>query len=70
MFGFGFLLVPFYEKICEVTGLRNIAQADEVRNTQVAVNRKRAHRVRLEPAQPAMDVQAARCPWSRCIPAK
>ena len=30
MFGFGFLLVPFYEKICEVTGLRNIAQADEV----------------------------------------
>ena len=24
MFGFGYALVPFYEKICEVTGLRNI----------------------------------------------
>jgi cytochrome c oxidase assembly protein subunit 11 len=35
MFGFGYALVPFYEKICEVTGLRNIARADEVANTQV-----------------------------------
>lgn len=36
MFGFGFLLVPFYEKICEVTGINNILQADEApRNTQV-----------------------------------
>jgi cytochrome c oxidase assembly protein subunit 11 len=39
MFGFGFLLVPFYEKICEVTGLRNIAQADAVANTQVDASR-------------------------------
>jgi len=39
MFGFGFLLVPFYEKICEVTGLRNIAQPDEVKNTQVVATR-------------------------------
>jgi len=35
MFGFGYALVPFYEKICEVTGLRNIARADDVANTQV-----------------------------------
>jgi cytochrome c oxidase assembly protein subunit 11 len=28
MFGFGFALVPFYEKICEVTGLNNLLQAD------------------------------------------
>ena len=35
MFGFGYALVPFYEKICEVTGLRDIARADEVANTQV-----------------------------------
>ena len=28
MFGFGYLLVPFYERICEVTGLRDIARAD------------------------------------------
>jgi NAD(P)-dependent dehydrogenase (short-subunit alcohol dehydrogenase family) len=25
MFGFGYALVPFYEKICEATGLRNLA---------------------------------------------
>lgn len=36
MFGFGFLLVPFYEKICEVTGINNLLQAAETpRNTQV-----------------------------------
>lgn len=28
MFVFGFALVPFYEKICEVTGLNNLLQAD------------------------------------------
>ena len=28
MFGFGFALVPFYEKICEVTGINNLLQAD------------------------------------------
>ena len=55
MFGFGFLLVPFYEKICEVTGLRNIAQADEVRNTQVAVNRS----VRIE-----FDSNLRNLPWT------
>jgi cytochrome c oxidase assembly protein subunit 11 len=35
MFGFGYALVPFYDKICEAAGLRNIATADEIRNTQV-----------------------------------
>jgi cytochrome c oxidase assembly protein subunit 11 len=44
MFGFGFLLVPFYEQICEVTGLRNIAQPDAVENTQVVTTRT----IRLE----------------------
>jgi cytochrome c oxidase assembly protein subunit 11 len=39
MFGFGYALVPFYEKICEVTGLRNIDQADKVTNTQVDATR-------------------------------
>lgn len=46
MFGFGFLLVPLYEKICEVTGIRNIAKADEVVNTQV--DRSRALRIELD----------------------
>jgi cytochrome c oxidase assembly protein subunit 11 len=41
MFGFGFALVPFYEKICEVTGIRNVFQPDAVvaRNTQVDTTR-------------------------------
>ena len=35
MFGFGYALVPFYEKICQVTGLRDLDRPDVVRNTQV-----------------------------------
>ncbi|MCB1940094.1 MAG: cytochrome c oxidase assembly protein [Rhodocyclaceae bacterium] len=40
MFGFGFALVPFYEAICQVTGLRNILQPDVVENTQVDATRQ------------------------------
>jgi cytochrome c oxidase assembly protein subunit 11 len=54
MFGFGYALVPFYEKICEVTGLRNIAQADTVRNTQVDTTRE----VRIE-----FDSNIRKLPW-------
>ena len=54
MFGFGYALVPFYEKICEVTGLRNIAQADEVVNTQVDATRD----VRIE-----LDSNVRKLPW-------
>lgn len=41
MFGFGFALVPFYDKICEVAGLRNVFKADEAlaANTQVDSSR-------------------------------
>ena len=39
MFGFGFAMVPFYKKLCEVTGLNNIAKADEVSSTQVDTGR-------------------------------
>lgn len=35
MFGFGFALVPFYKKICEVTGINDIQKPDSVLNTQV-----------------------------------
>jgi len=54
MFGFGYALVPFYEKICEVTGLRNIARADAVRNTQVDTTRA----VRIE-----FDSNIRKLPW-------
>ncbi|MCE9638558.1 MAG: cytochrome c oxidase assembly protein [Betaproteobacteria bacterium] len=35
MFGFGFAMIPFYKKICEVTGVNNVLKADVVENTQV-----------------------------------
>jgi cytochrome c oxidase assembly protein subunit 11 len=54
MFGFGFLLVPFYEKICEVTGLRDLARADTVTSTQVDASR----RVRIE-----LDANTRNLPW-------
>jgi len=45
MFGFGFLLVPLYEKICEVTGINSLTKVDRgaaefARNTQVDRTRK------------------------------
>ncbi len=55
MFGFGFALVPFYEQICEVTGLRNIAQPDEVKNTQVVATRN----IRIE-----FDSNVRNLPWT------
>jgi cytochrome c oxidase assembly protein subunit 11 len=39
MFGFGFALIPFYQKICEVTGVNNVLKADLVENTQVDATR-------------------------------
>jgi cytochrome c oxidase assembly protein subunit 11 len=54
MFGFGFALVPFYDKICKATGLRDIDTADEVHNTQVDLKRT----VRLE-----LDANTTKLPW-------
>ena len=39
MFGFGFAMVPFYKKICEVAGLNNVAKADTVANAQIDAGR-------------------------------
>jgi cytochrome c oxidase assembly protein subunit 11 len=39
MFAFGFALVPIYEKICEVTGVRDLLRPDQVKNTQVDTSR-------------------------------
>ena len=54
MFGFGYALVPFYERICRVTGIRDIAQADPVTNTQVDASRD----VRIE-----LDSNVRGLPW-------
>jgi cytochrome c oxidase assembly protein subunit 11 len=39
MFGFGFAMVPFYKKLCEVVGLNSIVKADAATNTQVDTSR-------------------------------
>jgi len=44
MFGFGFAMVPIYQKICEVTGVNVLTQRDEraeafAKNTQVDSSR-------------------------------
>ena len=54
MFGFGYLMVPFYEQICKATGLRDIDGPDEIKNTQVDTNRT----VRLE-----LDANVNKLPW-------
>ena len=55
MFAFGYALVPFYEQICRATGLRNIAQADVVKNTQVDASRS----IRIE-----FDSNLRNLPWT------
>jgi cytochrome c oxidase assembly protein subunit 11 len=45
MFGFGFALVPLYQKICEVTGINLLTRSDDgarafARNTQVDTSRR------------------------------
>jgi len=55
MFGFGFALVPFYETICEVTGIRNVFQPDMVANTQVDT----ARLISIE-----FDANTQRLPWT------
>jgi cytochrome c oxidase assembly protein subunit 11 len=57
MFGFGFALVPFYDKICEVTGIRNVFQPDAPApvNTQVDTSRE----VTVE-----FDANLQRLPWT------
>ena len=55
MFGFGYGLVPFYDKICEATGLRDIAVPDETKNTQIDETRA----VRIE-----LDSNVRKLPWT------
>jgi len=39
MFAFGYLLVPFYERICKAIGLRDIDRPDEVKAAQIDTTR-------------------------------
>lgn len=42
MFGFGFALVPFYEKLCDVTGINRLVKRDDHKpaNTQIDTSRQ------------------------------
>ena len=54
MFGFGYAMIPFYDQICKATGLRDIAVADTVKNTQVDTERT----IRIE-----LDANVNKLPW-------
>ena len=54
MFAFGYALVPLYDRICKVTGLNNVGEADAVANTQVDATRV----VRVE-----FDSNVRNMPW-------
>jgi cytochrome c oxidase assembly protein subunit 11 len=54
MFAFGYLLVPFYDRLCRATGLRDLDRPDDIANTQIDANRT----VRLE-----LDANVNRLPW-------
>ena len=56
MFGFGFALVPFYQKICQATGIQNLLNPEPVStaNTQVDLSRT----VTIE-----FDANAHQLPW-------
>ena len=65
MFAFGYALVPFYEQICKVTGLRDLDRPDVVANTQVDATRTvkveldantRALAWRFRPLEPSVSV--------------
>ena len=54
MFAFGYLLVPFYERLCKAARLRDIDAPDQVTSTQIDATRS----VRLE-----LDANVNRLPW-------
>jgi len=54
MFGFGYLLVPFYEQICKATGLRDLDRPDEIGSGPI----NGARTVRIE-----FDANVNRLPW-------
>lgn len=65
MLVFGSLLVPFYERICKATGLRDMGAPDAITNAQVDATRTRCLELdanvnqlpwRFRPATPVVDV--------------
>jgi cytochrome c oxidase assembly protein subunit 11 len=57
MFGFGFALVPLYEKICQVTGIRSLLRPDHVASTNTQVDRTRSIAIEF-------DSNTRKLPWT------
>jgi cytochrome c oxidase assembly protein subunit 11 len=55
MFAFGFALVPIYKKICEVTGVNDLAKPEQIKNTQVDLTRT----IKVE-----FDANTRHLPWN------
>ena len=56
MFGFGYAMVPFYEKICQATGFWNLLQPDQVTPANTQIDRTRT--VTIE-----FDASIRQLPW-------
>jgi cytochrome c oxidase assembly protein subunit 11 len=71
MFGFGYALVPFYEKLCQVLDVNNLNKQDNELPLNTQIDRSRS--VSIE-----FDANLHRLPWNfkpvtvplRCIPGK
>lgn len=56
MFGFGYAMVPIYEKFCQVTGVRNILRPDKVEPVNTQVDKSRTITVEF-------DSNTRKLPW-------
>ncbi len=57
MFGFGFALVPFYERLCELAGIRDVFRPDTIAAQDMRVDANR--QVTIE-----FDANTRRLPWT------
>lgn len=56
MFAFGYAMIPFYKKICEVTGLNNLLQPDTLTEETQQIDKSRLLTVEL-------DANTRNLPW-------
>ncbi len=57
MFGFGYAMVPIYEKFCQVTGIRNLLRPDVVESVNTQIDRTRTITVEF-------DANTRKLPWN------
>jgi cytochrome c oxidase assembly protein subunit 11 len=57
MFGFGYAMVPIYEKFCQVTGVRNLLRPDKVEPVNTQVDKSRTITIEF-------DSNTRKLPWN------